>query len=66
MVTPRSVATAAENGPVYSRFICKKYVNANTGTYKDEVPISILWPTLDHLVVLILCGFGVDGEERCD
>ena len=38
-------------------------MNADTRTHKKENAFSILLPTLDHLVVLILCGFGVYGEE---
>jgi len=34
-------------------------MNANTRTYKNKEPISILLPTLDYLVVFILCGLGV-------
>jgi hypothetical protein len=34
------------------------------GTHKNENAISILLPTLDHLVVLVLCGLGVYGEEQ--
>jgi hypothetical protein len=33
-------------------------------THKKENAISILLPTFNHLVVLILCGLGVYGEER--
>jgi hypothetical protein len=39
-------------------------MNVNTRTHKNEDPISILLPALDHLIVLVLCGFGVYGEER--
>jgi hypothetical protein len=64
-VTARRAATAAENRPVYSIPVyVRKYMNAGTGTYKNENPISILLPTLNHLVVLFLCGLGVDGEEQ--
>jgi hypothetical protein len=39
-------------------------MNTDMRTHKNEDPISILLPTLDHLVVLILCGLGICGEER--
>ena len=39
-------------------------MNANTMTHKNEDPISIFLPALDHLVILFLCFFGVYGEER--
>ena len=65
MVTARRAATAAENKPVYIMPIyVKKYMNLDTRTYKNENAISVLLPTLDHLVVLLICGLGVYGEER--
>ena len=38
-------------------------MNADMGTHKDENAISILLPTLNQLVVLVLGGLGVYGEE---
>ena len=38
-------------------------MNATTKTHENEDAIGIFLPTLDHLVVLFLCGFGVYGEE---
>jgi hypothetical protein len=32
-------------------------------THKKENAVSILLPTLNHLVILFLCGLGVYGEE---
>ena len=39
-------------------------MNANMKTHKNEDPISIFLPALDHLVVLFLCSFGIYGEKR--
>jgi hypothetical protein len=33
-------------------------------THENEDAISILLPSLDHLVVFIICGLGVYREER--
>ena len=38
-------------------------MNADTWTHENEDGISILLPAFDHLVVFILCGIGVYGEE---
>ena len=56
----------AENRPVYSvPDYAQCSINANTRTYKDEDPFSILLPALDHLRVIFFCGFGAYEEERC-
>jgi hypothetical protein len=39
-------------------------MDANTRTHENEDSISILLPALDHLVVFVICGLGVNGEER--
>jgi hypothetical protein len=39
-------------------------MDADTGTHKNEDPISIFLPALDFLVVGYLCSLGVYGEER--
>jgi hypothetical protein len=36
----------------------------NMSSHKDEDPICIFLPAVDHLVVLFLCGFAVYGEKR--
>jgi hypothetical protein len=65
MVTERSVATEAENRPVYSVLVyALDSINADTRTHEDEDPVSISLPSFDHLVVFFLCSFGVHGEER--
>ena len=64
MVTARRAATAAENKPVYIIPIyVKVYMNVDTRTYKNENAISVLLPTLDHLVILLIRGLGVYGEK---
>ena len=39
-------------------------MDPNTRTHKNEDPISIFLPSVDHLVILFLCSLGVYGEER--
>ena len=39
-------------------------MNADSKTHKNKDPVGILLPTFDHLVVFLLCGVGVQGEER--
>ena len=39
-------------------------MDSNTRTHKNEDPISIFLPSVNHLVVLLLCSLGVYGEER--
>jgi hypothetical protein len=39
-------------------------MDADMRTHENEDAISILLPALDHLVVLIIRGLGVYGEER--
>ena len=64
MVKERSVATAAENRPVYSVLVyAQDNTNSETRTHKDEDPVSIPLPTFDHLVVFIFCGLGIHGEK---
>jgi hypothetical protein len=41
-----------------------RQTNAERRTYKNENPIGVLLPPLDHLVVLFVCRLGVYGEER--
>jgi hypothetical protein len=66
-VTASSAATAAENKPVCSFPCCyvQGKIDADTAeTHENEEPFGIFLPAIGHLVVLILCGLGVHGEER--
>jgi hypothetical protein len=60
----RSAATVAENKPVYGVPVyAQSSININMRTHKKKDPISIFLPALDHLVVLVLCNFGVYREK---
>ena len=39
-------------------------MNGDTRTYEYEYAFSIVLPAFDHLAVFILCGLGVQCEER--
>jgi hypothetical protein len=39
-------------------------MNGSTRTHENEDPIGIFLPALNHLVVFVICGFTVYGEER--
>ena len=39
-------------------------MDADRRTHENEDSVGILLPALDHLVVFLLCGLGIDGEER--
>jgi hypothetical protein len=42
----------------------QRQANGNMRTHKNEDPISVLLPSLNHFVVLFICGLGIHGEER--
>ena len=39
-------------------------MNGDTRTYEYEYAFSIVLPAFDHLAVFVLCGLGVQCEER--
>jgi hypothetical protein len=45
------------------QFMRKITKDADTRTHEKEDAISILLPSLDHLVVLVICNLGVHGKE---
>jgi hypothetical protein len=42
----------------------RRRMDGNTSTHKNDDPFRILLPLLGPLVVDILCGLGVYGEEQ--
>ena len=65
MVTVRSVATVAENRPVYNVPVyAQDRMNVDTMAHEDKNSLSILLPGFDHLVVFIFRGLGIHGEDR--
>ena len=42
----------------------RRRMDGNTSTHKNDDPFRILLPLLCSLVVLVLCGLGVYGEDQ--
>ena len=64
IIAGKSEATALENRPVYSAPVYAQIsMDAYKRTHEYEDVINLFLPAIDHLVVLVLCGVGVYGEE---